>query len=210
MKIHKHITRLALGFLLALGVLTNASANEHKRVLIVGDSISAAYGLSVKSGWVTLLEARMKTAAPAYTVVNASISGETTAGGAARIAKLIATHKPTVVVIELGGNDALRGLPIAQTQANFVKMIQASQKSAARVVIVPMRLPPNFGGDYVQQFEALYPKLAKQFKTGMSAFILKDFADKPALFQADKIHPTAAAQPLMLDAVWPAIRAELK
>ena len=201
---------LAAFSIAASSVVAAASTPVNKNILIVGDSISAAYGLSVQSGWVALLSKRVGETSPSYRVVNASISGETTSGGAARLGALLKKHKPAVVVIELGGNDALRGLPIAQTTRYMTQMIKASQSSGARVVLLPMKMPANFGAGYVKQFEAMYPTLAKQYKTGVSDFIFKDLLDNPAFFQADKIHPTAAAQPLMLDAVWPAIAASLK
>jgi acyl-CoA thioesterase-1 len=143
---------------------------------------------------------------PDYIVVNASISGETSAGGAARIDKSLQQHKPAVVILELGANDGLRGLPLAQMRQNLGAMIQHSQKAGARVVLVGMKLPPNYGPEYTQAFEATFGELARRYKTALAPFLLEDFAEKPELFQSDRIHPTEAAQPLMLERVWKALR----
>jgi acyl-CoA thioesterase I len=192
--------------LVASGVATGAD----KSILVFGDSLSAAYGISQARGWVALLAERVKRERPDYIVANASISGETTSGGAARIAKALSQHKPAVVIVELGANDGLRGLPLAQMKKNLAAMIEQSQKAGARVVLVGMKLPPNYGPEYTQGFEASFGELAKRYKTALVPFLLEDFAEKPELFQADRIHPTEAAQPLMLERVWKALRPLLK
>jgi acyl-CoA thioesterase-1 len=181
-------------------------------ILVVGDSLSAEYGLQRGSGWVALLEQRLAREKIAARVVNASISGDTTAGGRARLPALLAQHKPTHVVIELGGNDALRGLPLASTQANLEAMANAAKASGARVLLVGMQVPPNYGRRYGEDFAALFPAVAKSAGTALVPFLLEGVADGPdalALFQPDRIHPREAAQPIMLGNVWPALRALL-
>ena len=178
-------------------------------VLIVGDSLSAEYGLARGSGWVALLEQRLEAKGVAANVVNASISGDTTSGGRARLPALLATHKPAVVVIELGGNDALRGLPLASTQANLEAMARASKAAGARVLIAGMQVPPNYGRRYADDFAALFSRVAKAEGTALVPFLLAGVADGPdaeAMFQSDRIHPRAEAHPRILDNVWPALR----
>lgn len=174
-------------------------------ILVVGDSLSAEYGLKRGSGWVALLEQRLAREKPAARVVNASISGDTTSGGRSRLPALLQQHRPTHVVIELGGNDALRGLPLAMTEDNLSQMTQAAQKAGARVLLVGMQVPPNYGSDYANRFSGLFAKVAKQHKAGLVPFLLQGVADGPEptrLFQRDRIHPTEEAHPLMLDNVW--------
>jgi acyl-CoA thioesterase-1 len=178
--------------------------------VVVGDSISAAYGLAQARGWVSLLGERLKRERLDYSVVNASISGDTTGGGLARIDKLLAQHKPAVVVLELGGNDGLRGLPVGEMKKNLAAMIERSQKAGAKVVVVGMYIPPNYGPDYTQQFFDAFGELAKRYKTALVPYIMEDFALKPEYFQADRIHPTTEAQPLMMERVWKALRPLLK
>jgi acyl-CoA thioesterase-1 len=187
-----------------------AAAGAERSILVFGDSLSAAYGIAQARGWVSLLAERVKRERPDYIVANASISGETTSGGAARIQKALAQHKPAVVILELGANDGLRGLPLAQMRKNLGAMIEQSQKAGARVVVVGMKLPPNYGPEYTQAFEATFGDLAKRYKAALVPFLLEDFAEKPELFQPDRIHPTEAAQPLMLERVWKALRPLLK
>ncbi|WP_345541154.1 arylesterase [Variovorax defluvii] len=185
------------------------AAGKQPVILVVGDSLSAEYGLKRGEGWVPLLEKRLAEQKIAATVINASISGDTTAGGRARLAGLLSQHKPTHVVLELGGNDALRGLSLAGTEDNLMQMTKAAQAASAQVLIVGIQVPPNYGGDYTRRFEAIFPKVAGATKAGLVPFLLKGIADGPesaSLFQADRIHPTAAAQPRMLDNVWPALR----
>jgi acyl-CoA thioesterase-1 len=190
-------------------VQARAAAGGKPVILVVGDSLSAEYGLKRGEGWVPLLEKRLAEQKIAATVINASISGDTTAGGRARLAGLLSQHKPTHVVLELGGNDALRGLSLAGTEDNLMQMTKAAQAAGAQVLIVGIQVPPNYGSDYTQRFEALFGKVAGATKAALVPFLLKGVADGPdaaALFQADRIHPTAAAQARMLDNVWPTLR----
>ena len=180
--------------------------NEPPVVLVVGDSLSAEYGLVRGQGWVALLEQRLQNHRSRARVVNASISGDTTSGGRSRLPTLLRTHKPAVVLIELGGNDALRGLPLDVSRANLQVMIEASQQAGARVLLVGMEMPPNYGARYAEQFRQLYVDLARQQRVPLVPFFLKGIADRPDsmdFFQADRIHPNEAAQPKMLDNVWP-------
>jgi acyl-CoA thioesterase-1 len=174
-------------------------------VLVFGDSISAGYGLPREAAWVSLLERRLLQAAPGYKVVNASISGETTLGGRNRIEAALKTHRPAVVIVELGGNDGLRGAPIAAITENLEHIIEASQRSGARVVLVGMRLPPNYGTAYTEKFQQAYQTLAARHRTALVPFIFDGFADRREYFQPDGIHPTAGAQAFMLENVWNAL-----
>ena len=175
-------------------------------LLVLGDSLSAEYGLKRDSGWVRLLGDRLAQNGAQYSVVNASISGETTSGGRTRLASLLERHRPAIVVIELGANDGLRGLPLAQMRDNLRAMIQASQKSGARVLIVGMRIPPNYGREYSERFAAVYADLARSEKAALVPFFFEGFADKMDFFLADRIHPNESAQQRMLDLVWPQLR----
>lgn len=174
-------------------------------ILILGDSLSAAYGLPPQAGWVTLLEERLKQRKFNYRVINASISGETSAGGASRIEALLRLHAPEVLILALGGNDGLRGLPTAQLQSNLETIIRAARQRNAKVLLVGMRMPPNFGPAYTRQFAAVYADLARRHRTAFVPFLLEGFADRPEYFLADGIHPNAAAQPLILERVWTAL-----
>ena len=210
MTLFSRFARLALStFALAI-FASHAHATVIKTVLVLGDSISAAYGLEQTQGWVALTADKIRKTHPTIFVQNASLSGETTAGGAQRLPGLLKTHKPSVVIIELGGNDALRGLPLAQTEANFKAMIAAAKAAKAQVLLVPMQIPPNYGPAYAKGFNGLYEKLGKSQRVGVSDFIFKAFADDLNYFQRDRIHPTVQAQPLMVNAVWPAIEKLLK
>ena len=176
----------------------------------MGDSLSAAYGLERSRGWVALLEDRLKRERLDYSVVNASISGETSAGGRARIDELLKQHHPTVVILELGGNDGLRGLPLAQMKANLGTIVERAKKAGARVLVVGMRLPPNYGPEYTHAFEDTFAEVAKRYQVTLAPFILEGFAEKPEYFQPDRIHPTAEVQPLIVDRVWRGLRPLLK
>ena len=187
-----------------------AQAAPQKPVLVFGDSLSSAYGIAQSRGWVALLGERLKRELPDYIVVNESISGETSAGGRARIDTALARHKPAIVVLELGANDGLRGLPILQMKQNLAAMIEQSQKAGARVLLLGMKLPPNYGPDYTQSFEAAFGELARRHRTALVPFLLEDIAEQADLFQPDRIHPTEAAQPLMLERVWKALRPLVK
>ena len=203
----RFVRTIALAALVALVALAAARAQPTAPVvLVVGDSISAAYGLAPGSGWVDLLSARLATEHYSHRVVNASITGDTTAGGRARLPALLARYKPTVVIVELGGNDGLRGGDLTATRDNLDAMIADVQRTGAKPLIVGMKLPPNYGTAYVRKFDALYADVAKAHKAGLVPFFFEGFGEKTELFQADRIHPAAAAQPLLLDNVWPQLR----
>jgi acyl-CoA thioesterase-1 len=178
---------------------------SQRAVLVMGDSLSAAYGLSASQGWVALTAQKIAKDKPGWRVVNASISGETTAGGAARIATELSRHKPAVVVIELGANDGLRGLPVAQTRANLAKMIAAAKTANAKVLLIGMRMPPNYGPDYTRSFEQAFADLAREHRTAFVPFLLQPIALDDRAFQADRMHPVASAQPKLRDHVWTAL-----
>ncbi|WP_299764428.1 arylesterase [Ramlibacter sp.] len=182
-------------------------------ILVVGDSLSAEYGLKRGTGWVALLEQKLRQEKIAASVVNASSSGDTTSGGRSRLPALLRRHKPTHVVIELGGNDALRGLPLQGSEDNLSQMTQAAQRAGAKVLLVGMQVPPNYGGDYARRFSGMFEKVAGRHKAGVVPFFLRgvaDGAEPTALFQADRIHPKEEAQARMLDNVWPELRKLLK
>ncbi|WP_242112612.1 arylesterase [Luteimonas aquatica] len=181
------------------------AASGAPTVLVMGDSLSAAYGLSAEEGWVALTAARLGKEKPAWRMVNASISGETSAGGASRIVGELLRVKPKVVVIELGANDGLRGLPLPEMRRNLARMIGASRHVGARVLLVGMRIPPNYGPEYTQGFERIYTDLAKLFDVELLPFLLQPIAADRANFQNDNLHPVAAAQPKLRDHVWQAL-----
>ena len=186
-----------------------APAPARPLILVVGDSLSAEYGLKRGDGWVPLLHKRLAEQKVAGSVVNASISGDTTSGGRARLPGLLAQHRPDIVVLELGANDALRGLPLQSTEDNLLQMTKAAQAAGAKVLIVGIQVPPNYGADYTRRFGEVFPKVAAATKAALVPFLLKNVADAPdaaTLFQADRIHPIALAQPRMLDNVWPELR----
>ena len=179
-------------------------------LLIFGDSLSTHYGIAEKRGWVSLLDERLKRDRLDYRIVNASISGETTSGGRGRLAKVLADHKPAVVILELGGNDGLRGLPVAEMKKNLGAMIEQSQKSGARVLLVGTRMPPNYGQEYAQSYEAVFGDLAKQHKTGLTPDLTAGIGEKLELFLPDRVHPNETAQPVLLENVWKGLRPLLK
>ncbi len=206
-----HCSLLGLG-LCGAGALAAAGAPP-RTLLVVGDSLSAEYGLSRGSGWVALLEQRLAKEQIAATVVNASISGDTTSGGRSRLPALLKQHKPTHVLIELGGNDALRGLPLAMTRDNLAAMVKAAREAGAKVLLLGMQVPPNYGRKYGDEFAALFAEVAKAGGAALVPFFLAGVADAPngeAMFQADRIHPVAAAHPRMLANVWPVLAPLLK
>ena len=197
----------ALGFAQAGPALAQDKAAPV--LLVVGDSLSAEYGLRRGSGWVALTEARLQQDKRAVRVVNASVSGDTTSGGRSRLPALLQQHKPAWVVIELGGNDALRGLPLNMTRDNLRAMVRAASAAGARVLLLGMQMPPNYGARYGQEFRELYATVAREEKAALVPFFLKgvaDGADPLALFQNDRIHPNEQAQPLMRDTVWPELK----
>jgi acyl-CoA thioesterase-1 len=169
---------------------------------VYGDSLSAAYGISQKDGWVSLLGERLRQRGNDYIVVNASISGETTSGGAARIGDALERFRPAILVLALGGNDGLRGLPVAAMKANLAKIVGAAQARNARVLVVGMRIPPNYGRKYTDEFFGAFAEVAKQHRAAYVPFLLDGIGERRELFQPDQIHPTEAAQPLVLETVW--------
>ncbi len=207
---------IAAGMLAALAGLsmgTTFAATAPKTIVVLGDSLSAEYGLARGTGWVALLEKQLKAEKIDAAVVNASISGDTTSGGRSRLPAVLAQHKPTHVIIELGGNDALRGLPLKMTEENLTAMTRAAQKAGARVLLVGMQVPPNYGSDYAARFSGTFASVAKADKAALVPFLLEGVADRPnatELFQADRIHPTAQAHPAMLANVWPELKKLLK
>jgi len=179
-----------------------ASAANGKTILVYGDSLSAAYGMKERSGWVALLGERLQRERPDYSVVNASISGETTAGGLARIAEVLDRRKPAIVIVELGANDGLRGLPVSAMKRNLSTIVERSRQAGARVLLVGMRLPPNYGEAYTSAFARAYAEVAKTHHVALLPFLLEGFADKAELFQADRIHPSETAQAAVLKNIW--------
>jgi acyl-CoA thioesterase-1 len=177
---------------------------------VFGDSLSAGYGIAQTQSWPSLLEQRLQQEKHPYRVVNASISGETSAGGRSRLTAALQQFKPTIVIIALGANDGLRGLPVAEMRANLQAMIVASRAAHAEVIVAGIRLPPNYGPDYVRGFELTYGDLARRYKTGLVPFLLAGFADRAEAFQPDGLHPTAAFQPNIVDNVWPVLQPFLK
>ncbi|HZW14513.1 MAG TPA: arylesterase [Noviherbaspirillum sp.] len=196
--------RQMAAFTLFLFATTAYSAS--KTVLVLGDSLSAEYGLNRGSGWVPLLEKRLKAEKIDASIINASISGETTGGGRARLPALLERHQPDVVVIELGANDGLRGLPLSAAEANLRSMITASHTAQAKVLLVGMQLPPNYGKAYTEKFIALFADIARSTGTPLVPFLLQGIADQPHMFQSDRIHPAAEAQPIMLENIWPFLK----
>lgn len=182
---------------------TAGAANSPRTVVVLGDSLSAGYGLKIQEGWVHLLEQRLVAQGYEYRVVNASVSGETTQGGLARLPRVLEAHKPDIVVVELGGNDGLRGLPLATSRKNLDHIIELARQAKARVVLVGMVIPPNYGPRYGQQFRDMFAALAKQYQLPFVPFFLDKVALDPALMQADGIHANARGQPQLLDNLWP-------
>ncbi len=203
------VAHCSLGLLAGWTSGAFGTAAEPPVILVLGDSLSAEYGLKSGDGWVALLQARLAALKKLHRVVNASISGDTTAGGRSRLPAALRTHKPGIVILELGGNDALRGLPLASSRDNLLAMARAAQTAGAKVIIVGMQVPPNYGASYARDFEALFSDVAQQAKAGLVPFLLKGVADRTDAmdwFQADRIHPLAKAHPQMLDNVWPALK----
>ncbi|AHF68176.1 MULTISPECIES: arylesterase [Pseudomonas] len=189
-----------------LGLLLLSQGAVAGTVLIVGDSISAAFGMDTRVGWVSLLEQRMRNEGYTDKVVNASISGDTSAGGLARLPTLLAEHKPELVILELGGNDGLRGQLPAQLQQNLTSMAQQSKSAGAKVLLLGMRIPPNYGPRYTTAFAEVYPKVAQETGIPLVPFMLEGVGGVAALMQDDGLHPNAKAQPMLLDNVWPSLK----
>lgn len=218
------LTRRCFGVLLALACLAGPGASwthatqpspsqPSPLILVVGDSLSAEYGLQRGQGWVALLAERLQGQKSSATVINASISGDTTSGGRSRLGPLLQQHKPTVVIIELGGNDALRGLPMAMTRDNLQAMTRAAQSAGARVLLLGMQVPPNYGQAYAKEFAAAFSQVAHDNQAALVPFFLKgvaDGAEASKLFQPDRIHPLAQAHPTLLNNVWPVLQKLLR
>ena len=198
---------LATGLLL-LCLSHSAQATEH-RILVLGDSISAAYGMSLQQGWVTLLTRQLAGVEPAHEVINASISGETTAGGLRRLPALLAQHQPSVVIVELGANDGMRGFPLAGMQDNLGQLARLSEDAGAEVILVSMEIPPNYGARYTTGFRESFVRVAEATGSTLAPFLLDGVATDPQLMQADGIHPNAAAQPMLLENILPTVQAVL-
>ena len=199
-------------FVLLILIFTGFPANaDAPAILVFGDSISAGYGLArVEQGWVGMLRAKLKDEGYGYQVVNASITGETTAGGLARLPRALALHHPRVVILELGGNDGLRALPIDQMRSNLGKMVDLAVDSGAQVLLLGMRIPPNYGPEFTEKFFAVFADVARDKKTPLVPFLLNDIALSPNLMQADGVHPNELGQPKLLDNVWPRLRPLLR
>jgi acyl-CoA thioesterase-1 len=187
-----------------------SSQPDEPVILVLGDSISAGYGIKLSQGWVSLLEQRLLANGFPHRVVNASISGDTSRGGLARLPDALDRHRPNLVILELGGNDGLRGLNLRELEKNMAAMIELSQQSGARVLIAEMRIPPNYGPRYTEKFQALFRELAERYQATLIPFMLNGVATNPALMQQDGIHPRANAQPVMLNNVWRALEPLLK
>lgn len=188
--------------MLLVTLLRAGTAHAGPDLLVYGDSLSAAYGIAQKEGWVTLLEQRLRQKRPDYTVANASISGETSSGGASRIEAALAQYRPRIVIVALGANDGLRGLPVAQMRDNLSAIIRAAQKAGARVLLVGIKMPPNYGPQYTREFELAFAALSKQHKAAFVPFLLEGIAGRRENFLDDNLHPTAQVQPMILENVW--------
>jgi len=197
------LTVVVMGLTMRLD--TAAAAEPAPTILVLGDSLSAAYGLDLKDGWVALLQQRLHEHGDDYRVVNAGISGDTTAGGLARLPDLLARHRPAILVIELGANDGLRGLRPAVIRDNLTRMIELGRAAGSRILLIGIRLPPNYGAAYERAFQAVFQEVAQAQDVPLVPFLLAGVAEDRTLMQADQVHPTAAAQPRMLDTVWPAL-----
>ena len=193
-----------------LGLSSTALAADRPVILVLGDSLSAGYGIPVEQGWVARLQKRLDAEGYGYTVVNASVSGETTVGGLERLPRALAKHAPAVVIIELGGNDGLRGLPVAELRANLEALVATSRKAGAEALLAAIRMPPNYGPQYTERFYAVYESLARERKVPWVPFFLEGVALREDLFQDDGIHPDLEAQPILLDNVWPVLEPLLK
>jgi acyl-CoA thioesterase-1 len=188
---------------LTMSVAHGQASPAPPTILVLGDSISAGYGIEVEQGWVALLDKRLRSQGYGYRVVNASVSGETTTGGLTRLPRALALHRPRIVILELGGNDGLRGLPLETSRRNLERMVELSRKAGAAVLLVGMKIPPNYGPRYTKGFERVYAEIARREKTPFVPFLLDRVALNPDLMQADGIHPNEKGQPLLLDNLWP-------
>jgi acyl-CoA thioesterase-1 len=197
---------LLLLFALAMPVCVAAPAPAPRTIVVLGDSLSAGYGIKIQEGWVNLLGKRLASEGYGYSVVNASVSGETTQGGLARLARVLESHKPAIVIVELGANDGLRGLPLSASRENLRQIVERSQAAKARVVLVGMVIPPNYGARYGQEFRDMFAALAAKYPVAFVPFFLDQVALKPDLMQADGLHPNALGQPQLLQNLWPKLK----
>ncbi len=209
MKLAKKLSVHAAAALL-MAAASASAYSAPKTVLVLGDSLSAEYGLARGMGWVALAEKKVKAQKLDAEIVNASVSGETTSGGRSRLPALLTKHKPGLVVIELGANDGLRGLPVAAAQANLKAMAEAAGQAGAKVMLVGIRIPPNYGRDYSEKFYAMYGILSRELKAPLVPFMLEGVADKTEMFQPDRLHPLAAAHPTILNNIWPVLEKSIK
>jgi acyl-CoA thioesterase-1 len=199
----------ALGLGLVFIALQNAVASDHT-ILVLGDSLSAALGIRPEQGWVALLAQRLQAQGYGYQIVNASVSGETTSGGLERLPRALQLHQPGTVILELGANDGLRGLPVSETRENLARMVRLSQTAGARVLLVGMRIPPNYGPRYTEAFARMFPELANQYHLPLVPFLLERVALDPTRMQQDGMHPNARGEPPVLDTLWPYLKPLLK
>jgi len=204
------LSRYAVSMLAAMQLAAAHAADNPKTILVMGDSLSAGYGMSIEQAWPTLLAQRLQTQGYGYRVANASVSGETSAGARARFAELLKLHRPDIVILEIGANDGLRGLPVKQTRENLAAMARQAKSGGARALIAGMQMPPNYGARYTEEFAAVFRDVAREQRLALAPFLLDGVALHPELMQADGLHPTAAAQPRILDNVWQALRPMLK
>lgn len=198
----------AIGGSLAPAWAGDAPRAAGRTIVVLGDSLSAAYGMRQQDGWVALLQGRVKPLD--YSVANASISGETSAGGASRVERVLAESRPRLVIVALGSNDGLRGLPVETMKANLGRIVRTAQAAGARVLLVGSRMPPNYGPQYTSAFATAFDELAREFRTPLVPFLLEPIAARRELFQADNLHPTEAAQPLILENVWKVLQPMLR
>ncbi|MFC5547180.1 arylesterase [Massilia aerilata] len=208
---HLNIRKSTVGAVAAFALAVSGSAySAPKTVLVVGDSLSAEYGLARGSGWVALLERKLQTEKLDARIVNASISGDTTSGGRSRLPALLAQHKPSVVVLELGANDGLRGLPIPSAEDNLRAMIRLAQENKAKVLLVGIHMPPNYGRNYTDRFTGMYKELSADLKVPLVPYMLQGVELVPTNFQADRMHPLATAHPVILNNIWPQLAPLIK
>lgn len=186
-------------------LVPGVARTEALTLMVVGDSLSAGYGIAAEQGWVNLLQLRLDQRGPNYRVINASITGDTTRGGLARLPRALQTHKPHIVIIELGGNDGLRGLHYDEMRANLQQMVELSREAGARVMLLGMRMPPNYGPEFTRRYHQVFHEVAEAEQVTLVPFFMERVADDKALMQADGVHPNAEAQPILLDNVWPAL-----